>query len=292
MAGTSGAILFALAAALFRLTFLIFVSEYPQIQLEYQRGDRNQIRGKSVIVGLTGLAFLASHATRGQVPATLEFEVASVKPHPGPVTISGLSISGTRVGETAVNLLDLVTDAYNVRYDQVSDGPNWGKGEVRYDIQAKAPGGREPSREQVRQMLQSLLANRFKLVIHRETTEIPVYALVLAKGGTKLKPSNDPTGVRVWANDNGRHMEGSVNMEFLIRQLSSASERPVVDQTGLAGNFTITLEWTPDNFTPADTTASLSIFTAVQEQLGLKLEPAKASVEKLIIEHAEKPGPD
>jgi uncharacterized protein (TIGR03435 family) len=241
---------------------------------------------------LSWIPFVFSSICGAAFAQRAEFEVASIRLHQGEVTVSGLSISGTRVAETAVNLMDLVIDAYNVRSDQVSGGPDWGKGAARYDIQAKAPGEREPTQEQVRPMLQSLLADRFKLTIRRETAETPVYALVLAKGGAKLKPSSDPTGVRGWRNDIGRHIEGSVNMEFLARQLSGAAGRLVVDQTGLVGNFAIALEWTPLNFTPPDGTASLSIFTAVQEQLGLRLEPSKAPAEKLIIEHAEKPDTD
>jgi uncharacterized protein (TIGR03435 family) len=221
-----------------------------------------------------------------------EFEVASIKPHQGPITVSGLGISGPRIVETAVNLLDLVTEAYNVKYDQVSAGPDWGERAPRWDIQAKAPGDREPTREQVRQMLQSLLADRFKLTIRRGVAETSVYALVPAKGGAKLKPSDKGTGVRVWPNDGGRHMEGSVTMEFLARQLSNSAGRLVVDRTGLAGNYSIALDWTPDGFTPSGNAAPLSIFTAVQEQLGLKLESSKAPVERLFLEHAEKPDTD
>jgi uncharacterized protein (TIGR03435 family) len=153
---------------------------------------------------------------------------------------------------------------------------------------------RYPARESLpqRPMLQSLLADRFKLIIRRETAETPVYALVLAKGGAKLKPSNDRTGVMGRPSDTGRRIEGSVTMEFLARLLSNPAGRLVMDQTGLAGNFSIALEWTPLGFTPLDDKTSLSIFTAVQEQLGLKLEPTKAPVEKLVIERAEKPDTD
>ncbi len=252
------------------------------------------MRGTATIAALTSLLLLASSTSRGQAPTKLEFEAVSVKPHAGPVTVTGLSMSGTRVEETAVSLMDLVADAFNVRLDQISNAPDWGKegkGGALYDIEAKASGG-EPAREQLRQMLQSLLADRFKLVIRRENVETPVYALVFAKTGAKLGPSDDRVGIRGWPTDTGKHMEGTVNMDFLARQLSGASGRPVMDRTGLAGNFKIRLDWTPDNFTPPDATASLSIFTAVQDQLGLKLEPTKAPVERLIIEHAEKPDTD
>lgn len=219
----------------------------------------------------------------------LEFDAVSIKPHTGEVTVSGLGISGTRIEETAVSLMDLVTGAYNLRYEQVSGGPEWGKGGARFDIVAKAPGEREPSREQIRQMLQSMLADSFKLTVRRETADTPVYALEPAKGGAKLKPSDQRVGVKGWGTDMGRHMEGSVNMEFLSRQLALSTGRQVVDRTGLTGNYEMVLEWTPDGFTPVNNAESLSIFTAVQEQLGLKLEPARAPVERLIIEHAEKP---
>jgi uncharacterized protein (TIGR03435 family) len=218
----------------------------------------------------------------------LEFEVASIKPHQGPVTVYGLGISGQTVVETAATLAFLVKDAYYLRDEQVSGGPDWGRRQ-RYDIVAKAPGEREPTVEEARQMLQSLLADRFKLTVRREMPETSVYALVLAKGGLKLKPSDKKNGVFGQPTAVGRSIKGSVTMDFLARLLTSRAGRHVVDRTGLAGNYEIALEWTPDNFTPPDDTPPLSIFTAVQEQLGLKLEPTKAPVEKLIIEHAEMP---
>jgi uncharacterized protein (TIGR03435 family) len=217
-----------------------------------------------------------------------EFEVASIKPHQGSVTVYGLGISGQTVVETAATLTYLVKDAYYLRDEQVSGGPDWGRNQ-RYDIVAKAPGEREPTVEEARQMLQSLLADRFKLTVRREMPETSVYALVPAKGGLKLKPSDKKTGVLGQPSAVGRRMKGSVTMDFLARLLTDRAGRYVVDRTGLAGNYEIALEWTPDNFTPPDDTPPLSIFTAVQEQLGLKLEPTKAPVEKFIIEHAEMP---
>jgi uncharacterized protein (TIGR03435 family) len=217
-----------------------------------------------------------------------EFEVASIKPHAGPVTVYGLGITGARVDEVAATLAYLVKDAYYLRDEQVSGGPDWGRNQ-RYDIVAKAPGEREPTVEEARQMVQSLLADRFKLKVRREMPETSVYALVLGKGGLKLKPSDKKTGVMGQPSAVGRQIKGSVTMDFLARLLKPSAGRYVVDRTGLAGNYDIALEWTPDNFTPPDDTPPLSIFTAVQEQLGLKLEPARAPVEKLIIEHAEMP---
>jgi uncharacterized protein (TIGR03435 family) len=222
----------------------------------------------------------------------LEFEVASIKPHAGPVTVSGGPFSsGPRVRYVAVMLTDLVTDAYGVRYEQVSGAPGWGDGPTgaRYDIEAKAEGDAKPAKEQLRQMLQSLLAERFRLKVRRETVDTPIYALVLAKGGSKLKAVDKGEGVRVRTSSAGQRIDGKATMEFLAQQLSIGAGRLVLDRTGLTGNYEFTLEWTPDNAAPADDSPSISIFTAVQEQLGLKLEPAKAPVEMLIIEHAEMP---
>lgn len=121
-----------------------------------------------------------------QQPARLEFEVASIKPHGGTVTVSGLFIRGSRVTEKAMPLLELVTDAYGI--DHVSGGPSWIKSD-RFDIVAKADREGALTMDQVRLLLQTLLADRFQLKVHRETKEVPVYALVVGRGGQKLKES-------------------------------------------------------------------------------------------------------
>jgi uncharacterized protein (TIGR03435 family) len=244
-------------------------------------------------IGLLALAAGASFAPHLVAFAQrVEFEVASIKPHAGPVTVSGGPFSsGPRVRYVAVKLTDLVTEAYGLRYEQVSGSPGWGSGPAgaRYDIEAKAEGDAKPAKEQLRQMLQSLLAERFRLKVRRETVDTPIYALVLAKGGLKLKAVDKGEGVRVRASGTGQRMDGKATMEFLAQQLSISAGRLVLDRTGLTGNYEFTLEWTPDSAAPPDDSPSISIFTAVQEQLGLKLEPAKAPVEMLIIEHAEMP---
>ncbi|HEY6343329.1 MAG TPA: M56 family metallopeptidase [Bryobacteraceae bacterium] len=251
--------------------------------------DCGRVLGGCFAAGLVALAIAFGSTPRWIAFAQrVEFEVASIKPHQGPVTVYGLGISGTTVGELAATLAYLVKDAYYLKEGQVSGGPDWGRTQ-RYDIVAKAPGEREPTVEEARQMLQTLLADRFKLTVRREMHETPVYALVSAKGGFKLRPSDKRTGVLGQPSAVGRRIKGSVTMDFLARLLTDRVGRYVVDRTGLAGNYEIALEWTPDNFAPPDDTPPLSIFTAVQEQLGLKLEPAKAPVERLIIEHAEMP---
>jgi uncharacterized protein (TIGR03435 family) len=242
---------------------------------------------------LLALAIAASFAPRWIAFAQrLEFEVASIRPHQEPVTVSGGSFTPPPTFRyVAMKLTDLVTAAYGVRYEQVAGTPSWGDGPgaARYDIEAKVEDGAKPSREQVQQMLRSLLEDRFKLKVRRETRERPVYLLTVAKSAPKLKSVDKGEGVRVGASAVGQRMDGKATMDFLARQLTISAGRIVIDRTGLTGNYEFTLEWTPDGSEPSDGAASVSIFTAVQEQLGLKLEPAKAPVEMIVIERAEMP---
>jgi uncharacterized protein (TIGR03435 family) len=223
--------------------------------------------------------------------AGASFEVASIKYHPGPIRYSAdPSVHGRRVIGTASTLLDLITSSYDVRYDQISGGPKWANSDA-YDIEAKAEGEGTLTREEARRMMQSLLADRFHVKIHREAREVPVYALVLSKNGHKMKESSaDAPGNSVRVNKSGVHMEASRgNMEYLASQLSHTAGRPVVDKTGLTGYYAFTFDWIPADRAPESDSDTPSMFTAIQEQLGLKLEPTKAPREILVIDHAEKP---
>jgi uncharacterized protein (TIGR03435 family) len=240
---------------------------------------------------LLTLVVIASAQSIIQPGAGASFEVASIKFHPGPINFSAdPAVHGSRVTGTASTLLDLITTAYGVKYDQVSGGPNWA-GSDHYDLDAKAEGGIAPTKEQLRQMLQSLLADRFQLKIHRETKEVAAYALVVGKNGHKMKESSaDAPGSNFTRGGIAMHMEYSRGtMERLAGQLSGTAGRPVVDKTGLNGYYKYTLDWTPANRTPESDSDTPSLFTALQEQLGLKLQPAKVPYEFLVIDHAEKP---
>jgi uncharacterized protein (TIGR03435 family) len=231
---------------------------------------------------LFGLLFVAV----GIVHAQATFEVASIKPHAGTVTAWGGSFHGPRLTETAITLFELIADAYDLRSDQISGGPSWVRAD-RYDVDAKAEGDAALTKVQQQQMLQALLADRFQLKVHHETKEMPVYALVAVKNGSKLKENSaDATGPNfVRGTTAGMHMEASHGtMENLARQLSFSAGRPVMDKTGLTGFYAFTLDWT--SATDSDLP---SVFTAVQEQLGLRLESQKAPVEMLIIDQAERP---
>ncbi len=221
-----------------------------------------------------------------------KFDVASIKAHPGPINFSrDPSPRGHAVTGTASTLLDLITTAYGVRYDQIAGAPGWA-GNDHYDLAAKAEGEGQLSPEEFQQMMQSLLADRFQLVIHRETREIPAYALVIGKNGPKLQPSEPgATGGNITRGTTS----GSLIMEVkqgtldqLAAQLSRSAGRPVVNRTALTGLYQYRLEWLPENRV-ADTESSIpSVFTAIQE-LGLKLEPVRAPYEFVVIDHAQKP---
>jgi uncharacterized protein (TIGR03435 family) len=244
---------------------------------------------KATIIALAFLSLAIRTAAQNE---PLAFEVASIKSHRGEVVFSAdPRIRGSRMIGTASTLADMVTVAYAVRYDQIANGPGWINSD-RFDIEAKAPGDVPPAAEQARLMMQNLLAERFQLRLHRETRDLPVYALVVGKNGAKLK-TGDPDvreGSVVQGTVNGLHMETkNGSMESLARQLSASAGRPVIDRTGLAGTYEYTLDWLPLNTIPAPESIFPSMFIAVQEQLGLRLEPTTAPHEVLVIDHAEKP---
>jgi uncharacterized protein (TIGR03435 family) len=220
------------------------------------------------------------------------FDVVSVKLHRGEVTFSAdPAIRGRSVRGTASTLIDLITYAYGVRYDQISGGPAWAASE-HYDVDAKSEGEGVLTPAQSRNMFQSLLADRFQLKLRHETQKAPVYALVVGKNGPKFKEAApDATGgSRTTGGAKGNHMDVKRGtMDGLADQLAFTAGRPVINKTGLTGFYAFTLDWFPaDRIAPADLDVP-SMFAAVQEQLGLKLEPAKAPVAKLVIESAERP---
>jgi uncharacterized protein (TIGR03435 family) len=216
------------------------------------------------------------------------FEVASIKPHPGIITHSAdPSVTGNRVVAIASTLLDLIETAYRVRGDQISGAPGWA-GSDHYDLNARA-GASTITREQMRLMLQALLAERFHLRIHRETKEVPMYLLVVNKNGARLKessPAEERKG-QITGDGSGMHMQVSQGtMAQLAERLSSnGAGRPVADRTGLLGKYSFTLDWVntvgPESEAP-------SLHVALEEQLGLRLESAKGASEVIVVEHVEK----
>lgn len=222
----------------------------------------------------------------GQTPP-LAFEVASVKPAP-PSDPHHLHVNmdadAGRLTYTNVTLRDLIRTAYEVKDSQIA-GLEWINSE-RYDMVAKIPAG--ANHKQIPQMLQTLLTERFKLTLSRGIKTMPVYELVVAKGGVKLQESAEGKGsLSVNSGSKGHRMSGNVELSKVAESLSTRMDRPVIDMTGLKGSYLIDLEWSDDDKATGDADHP-SVFSALQDKLGLKLEAKKAPIEILTVEHAEK----
>jgi uncharacterized protein (TIGR03435 family) len=217
------------------------------------------------------------------------FETASVKAHPGMITTSiDPMVKGNRMTATASTVVDLIVSAYHLRYDQLSGAPGWASAE-HYDVVATADWA--ISKDQMRTMLQALLAERFHLQVHRETKEVPMYALVVDKHRPKLQESSadeTPKGA-ITGDGKSMHMEAAKwTMAQLATRLSTnGAGRPVLDKTGLTGIYTFTLNWTPG--IPVEESELPPLWEALQSQLGLKLEPTKGPGEFIVVDHVEKP---
>ena len=251
------------------------------------------------------------NAQQPAVPTT--FSVATIKPSQSPGWNSGFTLNG--YGAVGVSLHQLLEDAFGLYKDRFTGGPPWIESE-KFDVQAKIFDGdaSQPPKlilAQRQQMLQNLLADRFKLVTHHTSKEVPAYSLVVNRNGSKLEQStpedarqSDVYGAspRVIRSKSGLLMVKGFTMEDLANFLTTVHDsvpgsspqfvvgRLVVDKTGLPGRYNITLQWapqgTPDN--PSNAPGS-SMFTALQEQLGLKLEPSKGTLDIVVVDHAEQP---
>lgn len=309
---------------------------------------------------LTTIVLLCCAAAVAQSTGNLSFEVASVKlsaPQSMNMIRVGMQVDGGMLRYNNVSLRDIVRAAYRVKDFQI-DGPDW-LGSARFDVTAKLPEG--ATEEQVPEMLRSLLAERFKLVVHRDTKEHPIYALVVGKDGPKLKPADSQTaaalampvdgdgpkaggvpgrvrtadadvartgtpggpistntnsstagpggprmGMRMMMDPSGMHLTApSATLAQLTDALSRFTERPVVDTTGIKGQYDFDLVFAPETMrglprgpmppaggerpqgAESQPEQGPSIFEAVQ-QYGLKLEPRKGPLEMLTIDHIEK----
>jgi bla regulator protein blaR1 len=242
------------------------------------------------IFDICGQAVATSRAVR-------QFEIASIKAsRPGAVG-SLIQLRSHQGGTTAarnVPLRDLILVAYHLEAFQLSGGPGWLNTD-RYDFDAKYQGS--ATLDDIREFLQTFLADRCNLTLSREMKDGPVYSLVLAKGGPKLKrPQPDGfSGIR--SGSNGQMVAENVTIATLAEVLSEKVSRTVIDRTGLPGSYGFTLEGTLEEQEPGhdvDREPSLdsakpSIFTAIQEQLGLKLEAARAPVQYITIQRIDKP---
>jgi uncharacterized protein (TIGR03435 family) len=244
-----------------------------------------------MIRAIASLAVCVSGAVYGQSAVAQQFEVASVKPsNADPSASSGIRTGHGRLDGYNVTLKRCIMGAYGVGPHQIAGGPQWLESD-RFQISAKAD--RPIGDAELMAMLQGLLAERFKLVLHRETRTMPAFVLEVAKNGPKLEKAEAGEATTNTSTSNGGVVIDAhhTDMDFFAKILARKMELPVVNYTALAGIFNIKLYWTPESARPSDGGAmeGASIFTAIQEQLGLRLHSQKAPVEILAIDHVEKP---
>ena len=265
-----------------------------------------------VILGALMLRDGLRSAVQSSSAATekLSFEVASIKlNHSGDDKLR-LGTSPGRFTAAGTTAKMLIGWAYNVKDSQLSGGPSWIDSQ-KYDIEAKEEDSvaaelqklpPDQRGNQIRLMVQSLLADRFSLKVSHATKESSVFALVVTKGGPKLTESNVYRGM-MQMTGRGQLTATGVPIRYLADAISRELGRVVLDQTGLNGNYDFSLKWTPESPSPTVTgdggqglgnapppdPSGPSLFTAIQEQLGLKLESTKGTIDVLVIEHIEEP---
>jgi uncharacterized protein (TIGR03435 family) len=232
------------------------------------------------------------------------FEVATIKPSKPDDPRKAFIVQGRRFKIINQPLTAILSFSYNVQAKQIIGLPPWADTD-KYDIDAEPDGEGAPSDKQWKSMLQKLVAERFKLTFHQEKKELSVYVLSVAKTGPKLtKSEGDPNGLpglffRGKLGDLGVRNANMGDFTGLMQQ--AVLDRPVLDQTGITGRYDFTLVWTPDDSqfagvgakippAPADDgKAPPNLYTAIQEQIGLKLEATKAPADVMVIDHVEKP---
>ena len=262
-----------------------------------------QVMSRIVVALLiaAGGMFAQSAARR---PAFDAFEVASIKPA-DPDSQGGRYItmpSPNRFVVRNYTLRRLVGAAYNLNPRQISGGPAWAESD-RYDILAQTPGSIRPSLDEQMEMLKKLLAERFKLVFHREAKELSAYALTIAKGGMMMKESTAPGDapaelINTVFPDHIRLPARNATMaQFASMMQRAVLDRPMLDRTGLSGKYDFDLEWAYDETQfggqlPAvnsDAPPRPDLFAALRQQLGLKLEATRGSVQVVVIDSVERP---
>jgi uncharacterized protein (TIGR03435 family) len=245
------------------------------------------------------LILATTSATTAQNPTPIQqnaaptaFEVVSIRPSDPDIKVLTSNADPNNFKMTGTTLMLLVMNAYDLHDFQIEGAPTWMKS-AHFDITAKveAPASTGESEDwSARQKLlqarlQSLLADRFKLRVHKSSKEMPAYGLVVAKGGPNLQTSTKNTGYRTGP---GLFVCSATSTIDLADMLTDVVNRTVLDQTKLTGEYAFNLKWNPNETT--NTTSDLpGIFTALQEQLGLRLVPTKGPVEVLTIDHVETP---
>jgi uncharacterized protein (TIGR03435 family) len=232
------------------------------------------------------------------------FEVATIRPSDPAYPEQIIRLNGAEVITTNVTVHALINLAYWLHPKQLTGGPAWTESD-KFDVAGKPDAPGQPNVDQMKMMIQKLLADRFQLKFHFEKRDLQAYVITIAKTGAKLiKSQDDPKGIPGW--NFGRTASGMTMtfrnspMSQFIAVLQNSMDRPVVDQTGLSGRYDFTLNFTPDPAQAAllggppapaadNPDAAPGLFAAFQQQLGLKLESTKAPVEVMVIDKVEKP---
>lgn len=248
---------------------------------------------------IRGTALVGVLATLLFAPPTwcqTRFDITSIRPNPthSDPTPENLVINPGGIMYSGVTLQDCIVATYGVKWYQVSGGPEWIGGE-HFDVIGKAEG--DHSKQELMQMLQALLADRFQMTMHREEREMPVFALTVIKNGAKLKESDGQEGASIGqvAGGIGLHNMSMPDFTGLFLSRFPMIGRPVLDKTGLQGRYDFTLQLTPNGKADVRETKralheeGFSIVTYALDQLGLKLESEKAMIEMIVIDRAEKP---
>ncbi|HUI81395.1 MAG TPA: TIGR03435 family protein [Bryobacteraceae bacterium] len=231
----------------------------------------------------------------------VSFDVASIRPHaPDDIRFRVAMPSNGRFTATGAVAKLLLMLAYDVQETQLTGGPSWFATE-KWDIEARSDDRIQHSAEETRRMLQSMLTERFALRIHRETEQRPVYGLTVAKGGPKFQAREQDGVTNVHITGNSIRMEAG-ELARMAQVLATALGRPVIDRTALSGRYDLSLQWddapireggVPGLDVPAAPGNDHgSIFSAIQDQLGLRLEAQQAPVEVIIVDRMERPSPN
>ena len=262
----------------------------------------------AIMKAVFGTALFAQEVRPMPLNANPDFEVVTIKPADPEMHTKDFGFQGRQFMARNYNVNDIIALAYGLHFTQIA-GPAW-IGNVLYDIDGVPNTDGIPNQRQKGLMMQKLLADRFKLKFHLEKRELSVYVITVAKGGSKLELDSSapdaPSNFRIESQFLGVRVTNMSIPEFAIWFQKVVMDKPVIDQTGLSGRYNFILRWSPDESQwiplrgtgampgrwPDDGKAPPGLYAAIQEQLGLKLKPAKTLADVMVVDHIEQPSPN